>query len=104
VYPSLNSILTGRYQKSFGGFRSGISEHFLTIPRVMRQLGRAPGTVKDPFDPDATIGGYCTIQGGKFTASSGRDNGFDARIDVGERKLAGSIVGEPARRPAALWH
>jgi hypothetical protein len=86
-YPSLNSILTGRYQKSFGGFRSGISEHFLTIPRVMRQLGRAPGTVKDPFDPDASIGGYCTIQGGKFTASSGRDNGFDARIDVGERKL-----------------
>jgi hypothetical protein len=86
-YPSLNSILTGRYQKSFGGFRSRIAERYTTIPRSLRQLGNAPGTVVDPFDAGARIGGYCTIQGGKFTASSGRDTGFDARIAVGERRL-----------------
>ncbi len=86
-YPSLNSILTGRYQKSFGGFRSQIAQRYLTIPRTLRQLGRAPGTVVDPFDPDASIGGYCSLQGGKFTASSGRDTGFDARINVGERTI-----------------
>jgi len=86
-YPSLNSILTGRYQKSFGGFRNQMGERFLTIPRVLRQLGNAAGTVKDPFDTSARVGGYCTLQGGKFTASSGRDTGFDARVNVGERTL-----------------
>jgi hypothetical protein len=86
-YPSLNSILTGRYQKSFGGFRNRIAEHYLTVPRVLRQLGKAPGTVVDPFNADARIGGYCTLQGGKFTASSGRDTGFDARVNVGERTI-----------------
>ena len=86
-YPSLNSILTGRYQKSFGGFRNQIAERFLTIPRTLRQLGKAAGTVTDPFDASARIGGYCTLQGGKFTASSGRDTGFDARVNVGERTI-----------------
>jgi hypothetical protein len=86
-YPSLNSILTGRYQKSFGGFRNAIAARYLTIPRVLRQLGKTEGTVADPFDADARIGGYCTLQGGKFTASSGRDTGFDARVNVGERTI-----------------
>ena len=86
-YPSLNSILTGRYQKSFGGFRSRIAERYDGVPRVLRQLGRSPGTVADPFDADARIGGYCTLQVGKFTASSGRDTGFDASIGVGERRM-----------------
>ena len=86
-YPSLNSILTGRYQKSFGGFRNQIADHYLTIPRVLRQLGKAPGTVVDTYDADARIGGYCTLQGGKFTASSGKDTGFDARVNAGERTI-----------------
>ncbi len=86
-YPSLNSILTGRYQKSFGGFRNRIAEHYLTIPRTLRQLGDTPGTVPDPFDSEARIGGYCTLQGGKFTASSGRDTGFDAHINEGARTI-----------------
>ncbi len=86
-YPSLNSILTGRYQKSFGGFRNRIADHFVTVAATMRALGKAPGTVVDPFDSDASIGGYCTLQGGKFTASSGRDTGFDARINTGERVI-----------------
>ncbi|MGH7895833.1 MAG: sulfatase family protein [Candidatus Binatia bacterium] len=86
-YPSLNSILTGRYQKSFGGARSRLAAQYLTIPRTLRQLGHALGTVKDPFDSDARIGGYCSLQAGKFTASSGRDTGFDARVNTGERKI-----------------
>jgi hypothetical protein len=86
-YPSLNSILTGRYQKSFGGFRSQIADRFPTMAKVLRGLDRAPGTVVDPFDGEARIGGYCTLQGGKFTASSGRRVGFDARVDVGERRI-----------------
>jgi hypothetical protein len=100
-YPSLNSILTARYQKSFGGFRNRIAEHFLTIPRVLRQLGKSPGTVVDPFDADARIGGYCTLQGGKFTASSGRDTGFDARVNVGERTIGrlDCLPGPPGGAP-----
>jgi hypothetical protein len=86
-YPSLNSILTGRYQKSFGGFRSGIADRYVTVPAALRQLGKAPGTVVDPFHADARIGGYCTLQGGKFTASSGRNPGFDASLSVGERTI-----------------
>lgn len=86
-YPSLNSILTGRYQKSFGGFRTRIAERYTTIPRALHQLGNQPGTVVDPFNADARIGGYCALQGGKFTASSGRDTGFDARVNSGARRI-----------------
>jgi hypothetical protein len=86
-YPSLNSILTGRYQKSFGGFRDQIAERYLSIPRTLRQLGQAPGTVKDPFDFEARIGGYCSLQAGKFTASAGQDPGFSARISQGQRRI-----------------
>ena len=101
-YPSLNSILTGRYQKSFGGFRSRIAERYTTLPLALRQLGNAPGTVVDPFDSTARIGGYCSFQGGKFTASSGREVGFDARIGVGNRRLgrlecAPGLQGGPPR-------
>jgi hypothetical protein len=101
-YPSLNSILTGRYQKSFGGFRSRIAERYETIPRVLRELGHAPGTVADPFDAEARIGGYCTFQAGKFTASSGRDVGFAAHLGVGARRIgrlacSPGLQGQPPR-------
>jgi sulfatase-like protein len=86
-YPSLNSMLTGRYQKSFGGLRSQIGSRYLSIPRALRELGRTPGTVVDSFDSDARIGGYCSMQGGKFTAALGHDAGFDARINVGAHSM-----------------
>jgi arylsulfatase A-like enzyme len=86
-YPSLNSILTGRYQKSLGGARSGITDRYPSVPAALRQLGNAPGTVPDPFRSNSRIGGYCTLQGGKFTASSGRNPGFDASVGVGKRSL-----------------
>lgn len=79
-YPSLNSILTGRYQKSFGGSRARISERFVTLPGAVRSLGEAPGTVVDPYDSTARAGGYCTYLGGKFTGAAGRPV-----FDAGER-------------------
>ena len=117
-FPSLNSILTGRYQKSFGGARNRIGERFLTVARTLRQLGKAPGTVIDPFDADARIGGYCTLKGGKFTASSGRDTGFDASVSFGQRSIgrlecAPGVQGGPplcgtdaqgAYNPLGLYH
>src|SRR5262249_6129021 len=71
-FPSLNSMLTGRYQKSFGGMRSDLSGNFRTIPAVLRDLEGLPGTVDDPFDADNVVGGYCTLLAGKFTASAGK--------------------------------
>src|SRR4030095_2010425 len=38
-YPSLNSILTGRYQKSFGGGRSGITDRYMSVGAALGQLG-----------------------------------------------------------------
>jgi arylsulfatase A-like enzyme len=93
-YPSLTSILTGRYHKSIGGARGGIGDRYVTVAATLRALGRAPGTVRDPFSDTASIGGYCTLQGGKFTATSGRNPGFDASLGVGSRSI-GRIDCEP---------
>src|SRR5262245_20698898 len=79
-FPSLNSFVTGRYQRSMEGSRN-LGEEFLTIPRVVRRLEGEPGTTPDPFEPEAKIGGYCSLLGGKFTASGGR-TGFDAQSHV----------------------
>jgi arylsulfatase A-like enzyme len=75
-YPSLMTMLTGRFQKSFQNRNSRLSTYFATIPNVLKQL---PGdsAPPDPWDASARIGSYCTYLGGKFTASSGNP-GFDA--------------------------
>ena len=83
-FPSLNTILTGRYQRSFGGVQR-VAEAFATIPRSLRSLNGAPGTQADPYHPESAIGGYCTFLGGKFAAAVG-DAGFDALAN--SRKLA----------------
>jgi len=54
--------------------------------RALRSLGEAPGTAPDPFDAGASVGGYCTYLGGKFTGSAGRP-GFDAGVRGGGRRL-----------------
>src|SRR5207244_9747079 len=69
-FPSLASIVTGRYQRSFGG-RGKIGEEFATIPKVMRALGDEPAAPVDPYIAGNRVGGYCTFLGGKFTASTG---------------------------------
>ncbi|HEV7730531.1 MAG TPA: sulfatase-like hydrolase/transferase [Candidatus Binatia bacterium] len=75
-YPSLNTLLTGRFQRSFNGQRSRLGETFATVPRQLRSLGGGPDIPKDPYDDTAATGGYCTYLGGKFTGSAG-EPGFD---------------------------
>jgi arylsulfatase A-like enzyme len=84
-YPSLNSMLTGRYQKSMEGTRN-LGESFRTIPSVLRALDGEAGTTPDPFDSSSSIGGYCTLLGGKFTAAGGKRD-FDAQARLGARGL-----------------
>ncbi len=76
-FPSLNTLLTGRFQKSFDGQGSGLGEKFETVPRLLRSLGESADIPVDPYDPTARIGGYCTYLGGKFTGAAG-EPGFDA--------------------------
>lgn len=75
-FPSINSLLTARYQRSFNGSHR-IANDFPTIAKAMRSLGGASGAPVDPYQVGSVIGGYCTMLGGKFSASVG-DHGFDA--------------------------
>lgn len=84
-FPSLNSMLTGRYQRSMQGSRN-LSERFATIPSVLRSLEGEAGTTPDPFDPQSSIGGYCSLLGGKFTGAGGK-SAFDAQSRLGARRL-----------------
>jgi hypothetical protein len=84
-YPSLNSILTGRYQRSMNGNRR-LGDTFVTLPSALRALEGEPGTTPDPFDSTSSIGGYCTLLGGKFTPSGGRRD-FDAKVRISARRL-----------------
>jgi len=97
-FPSLASIVTGRYQRSFGG-RGKIGEEFATIPKVMRALGNDPAAPVDPYVAGNRVGGYCTFLGGKFTASTG-DAGFDALArgrKLGRTTCVSGAPGSPAR-------
>jgi hypothetical protein len=74
-YPSIDSILTGRYARNYGG-GSRIADRLTTIPKALRSLDGASAP-SDPFNDGNVVGGYCTFLGGKFTGSVG-DHGFDA--------------------------
>ena len=99
-FPSLNSILTGRYQKSFNGTRRDLSGSFRTIPAVLRDLEGAPDAVQDPFDPDNAVGGYCTLLAGKFTGSAGKTE-FNGEARTGDRALGRTLcnAGPPGQPP-----
>ncbi len=99
-FPSLNSMLTGRYQKSFAGMRRDLSGNFRTIPAVLRDLEGLPGTVRDPFDADNVIGGYCTLLAGKFTGAAGKTE-FNGQARTGERALGRELCssGSPGQPP-----
>jgi Sulfatase len=84
-FPSLNSMLTGRFQKSMEGVRN-LGDRFHTIPSVLRSLEGEAGTTPDPFDPQSSIGGYCSLLGGKFTGAGGKRD-FDAQSRLGARRL-----------------
>jgi hypothetical protein len=74
-FPSIASILTGRYARNYGG-GSRIADRLTTIPKALRSLDGA-GAPPDPWNAGNVVGGYCTFLGGKFTPSIG-DHGFDA--------------------------
>ena len=84
-FPSLNSMLTGRYQKSLNGSHD-LSGDFLTIPHVLRSLEGEAGTVPDPYVTESSIGGYCSLLAGKFTGTGGKVD-FDAQARLGARRL-----------------
>jgi hypothetical protein len=81
--PSLNSIITGRYQRNFHTFDPANPP---TIAKVARSLNDAVDIkdTRDPFGVNA-IGGYCTLLSGKFWLTA--DHGFDAETTA-SRSLA----------------
>src|SRR5262245_15126484 len=93
-YPSLDSILTGRYARNYGG-SSHIADRLMTIPKALRSLDgtNAPA---DPFNDGNVVGGYCTFLGGKFAGSVG-DHGFDA---IAKGRRLGRTVCQPGMNGA----
>ena len=84
-FPSLTTILTGRYQRSMEGQLRSASV-FGTIATSLRSLDNSPSVPNDPYHTGNKFGGYCTLLGGKLSPSIG-ENGFDARTTTGERVL-----------------
>ncbi len=84
-FPSLASILTGRYQKDFNGQRK-VSEDFCTmLPNAVRELVGEPAA-NDPYNQGNKVGGYCTMMAGKFTGALD-ESAFDATAKTGARRL-----------------
>ncbi|HXJ34974.1 MAG TPA: sulfatase-like hydrolase/transferase [Candidatus Eisenbacteria bacterium] len=100
-FPSLATILTGRYQRSFHGQNKINEATFSTVPSALRGLTGAVGTVNDPFNTGNKIGGYCTLLAGKFTGSLD-ETSFDAVAKTGGRSLGRNecVAGAPGQPPA----
>jgi hypothetical protein len=98
-FPSLFSIVTGRYQRSFGGVAKP-ADVFGTLPRALRRLEGDPNQVADPFDARSSVGGYCSFLGGKLTDRLG-DPGFQAVARTGERSIGRThcVAGPTADSP-----
>ena len=85
-WPSLATILTGRYQQSMEAQVHEAANTFGTIATSLRSLDDSPFVPNDPYHAGNKFGGYCTLLGGKLTPSIG-DTGFDARTTTSERVL-----------------
>jgi hypothetical protein len=98
-FPSLASILTGRYQKDFNGQRKVNALSFSTIPTTLRGLTGA-GAPNDPYNAGNNIGGYCTLLAGKFTGSLD-ESMFDAVAKTSGRRLGRNecVAGAPGQPP-----
>ena len=98
-FPSLASILTGRYQRSFGGQRRVNDAAFTTLPGALRRLDGDPGVPPDPYNAGNGIGGYCTLLAGKFTGALDTTS-FDAVAKTNGRRLGrNECVAGPASEP-----
>jgi hypothetical protein len=56
-FPSLDSMLTGRYARSYGG-GSHIADRLTTIPKALRSLGGTGNAPADPYHAGNVVGGY----------------------------------------------
>ena len=99
-FPSLASVLTGRFQKSFRGLAHP-AEYLGSLPRTLRTLDDEPTAPVDPYNAKNRIGGYCTVLGGKLTPGLGY-HGFNARTRTGERTHGRTtcVSGGPGQPPA----
>jgi hypothetical protein len=96
-FPSINTLITGRYQRSMGG-QQRVGTVFATIPKSVRSLGDDPLATPDPYDAGNRIGGYCTFLGGKFTGAIG-DPGFDALAKGRQLGRVTCVPGAPGQPP-----
>jgi hypothetical protein len=98
-FPSLASILTGRYQKDFNGQRKVTDAFFNMLPSVVRGL-EGSAAPNDPYNAGNKVGGYCTLLAGKFTGSLD-ESSFDALAKTGGRRLGRNdcIPGAPGQAP-----
>jgi sulfatase-like protein len=92
-FPSLASILTGRYQFNMNS-RIPAALAFPTVPRLLRSLNDSTTDPVDPYSPVKRIGGYCTLLAGKFNggvtphrAGTSSDTGFDGVAATSDRSL-----------------
>jgi arylsulfatase A-like enzyme len=99
-FPSLATIFTGRYQRSFGGQRRITEAAFATVPGVLRALAGDATAKADSFNAGNSIGGYCTLLTGKFAASLDQ-RAFDAVAKSGSRTLGRNdcVAGSPGSGP-----
>jgi hypothetical protein len=98
-FPSLASILTGRYQKTFNGQRKVNETFFNTLPGTLRGLVGEPGLTNDPYNFGNKVGGYCTLLAGKFTGSLD-ESAFDAVAKTSGRRLGrNECVPGPSGQP-----
>ena len=99
-FPSLASILTGRYQKDFNGQRKVTEVGFTLIPSALRRLEGEVGPPADPYNPGNKIGGYATLLAGKFTGSLD-ESSFDGVAKTSGRSLGRNqcIAGGPGQPP-----
>jgi arylsulfatase A-like enzyme len=99
-FPSLVSIVTGRYQRSFNGERRP-GTAFGTIPSTLRSLDDNPFTLPDPYNAGNKIGGYCTLRAGKLSRGSVGEDGFDVAAGTSERVLGrvSCAAGAPGQPP-----
>lgn len=98
-FPSLFSIVTGRFQRSFNGVTRP-AEQLGAIPRALRSLTGDPSAVTDPYDARSSVGGYCSFLGGKLTGRLG-DPGFHAEARTSERAIGRTscVAGAPGEAP-----
>lgn len=98
-FPSLASMLTGRYQRSLGG-TSRLTSEFPNVARVLRTLGLPSSAPADPFNPNTRTGGYCTLLAGKFNGGT-PNTGFDGVAQTSSRLLGRTdcVAGGPGEPP-----